>query len=371
MILQSILIYGLVLSVLYICGKIASLRTRKLIPGNVSFNYWESWIPIFFFAIIFGLRYDVGTDHLGYLSTYQTGINVDRYEYIFQYITVLFRSYNLHFFWYFALWAFIQIFSVYYALKDERYLIPYVAISLMMGQYFIHWMNGIRQDLAACIFFYAVTFIIDKKFFKYLLCCIIAFGFHKSAILLVALYPILSSAKDLTFNRLIQFIILSCAFVVAITKRDFMSELFPIINYFTAQLDYGVYSERVIESYVDKTKAGDGMSVRILFLINILIIYYAPKMKRRFQSNKFTIYYNLYYWGAVFQLFFINNLLLARPFRYFRLFNMLMIAYLLYYLCKPKLTKKNFVVLSIVMLLLLLLFAATIINEPFYFLWNK
>ena len=94
-------------------------------------------------------------------------------------------------------------------------------------------------------------------------------------------------------------------------------------------------------------------------------------MKKRFRNNKFTIYYNLYYWGAVFQLFFINNLLLARPFRYFRLFNMLMIAYLLYCLCYPKLTKKNFFVFSIIIFLLLLLFVATIINEPFYFIWNK
>ena len=368
--LQSIFIYGFVLIVLYTFGKVSYCRIQRQTIG-VSFNHWESWCPILFFAFIFGLRYDVGRDHLSYLEAYQTGIGVERYEYIFQYITILFDSLNLHYFWYFALWAFIQIFSVYYALKDERYLMPYIAISLMMGQYFIHWMNGIRQDLAACIFFYSISFISEKKFLKYILCLIVAFGFHKSALILLPLYPILSSAKNLTFNRFIQFVILTFAFVVAITKRDYMSDFFPIINYFTMQLDYGVYSEGVIESFVDKTKAGDGMSVRILFLINLFIIYYAPKMKRRFQSNKFIIYYNLYYWGAVFQLFFINNMLLARPFRYFRLFNMLMIAYLLYYLCYPKLTKKNFMFFITIIFLLLLLFAATIINEPFYFFWNK
>lgn len=370
MILQSIFIYSVVLFVLYTSGKISCKRVGGRID-NTSFNHWESWFPILFFSVIFGLRYDVGTDHLSYLESYQTGNDIERYEYIFQNVTIFFNSLELHYFWYFALWAFIQMFFVYYALKDERYLMPYVAISLMMGQYFIHWMNCIRQDLASCLLFYSVTFISEKKLFKYILCCIIALGFHKSALLLIPLYPILSSAKDFTFNRFFQFIILSCAFLIAITKKDFMSELFPIINYFTMQLDYGVYSEGVIEGYLDKTRAGDGMSVRILFLINLLIIYYSSKMKIRFQNNKFTIYYNLYYWGAVFQLFFINNLLLARPFRYFRLFNMLMIAYLLYYLCKPKLTKKNFVVVSILMFLLLLLFAATIINEPFYFIWDR
>lgn len=368
--LQSIFIYGFVLVVLYAFGKISYKRVQRR-TISVSFNYWESWFPIIFFSIIFGLRYDVGTDHLRYLEAYQTGIGVERYEYLFKNIGILFRSFDLHYFWYFALWAFIQLFFVYYALKDQRYLMPYVAISLIMGQYFIHWMNGIRQDLAACIFFYATSFIAEKKIFKYILFCIIAFGFHKSALILLPLYPILLSAKNLTFNRFIQVLILSCAFVIAITQKDFMSELFPIINYFTMQLDYGQYSEGVIESFADKTKAGNGISVRILFIINLFIIYYAPKMKERFKSNKFMIYYNLYYWGAVFQLFFINNLVLSRPFRYFRLFNMLMIAYLLYYLCKPKLTEKNFIVFSILMVLLLILFAATIINEPFYFLWNR
>ena len=269
--LQSIFIYGLVLLVLYSTGRVSYLRTRKRIAG-VSFNYWESWLPILFFSIIFGLRYDVGTDHLSYLESYQTGVGVERHEYVFQNIAIFLRWLDLHFFWYFFIWAFIQIFSVYYALKDERYLMPYIAISLMMGQYFIHWMNGIRQDLAGCIFFYSISFISERKLFKYILCCVIAFGFHKSAVLLLPLYPLLSSAKDFTFNRFFQFVILISAFVIAITKRDYMSDLFPIINLFTSQLDYEVYSEGVIESFADKTKAGDGMSVRILFLINMLII---------------------------------------------------------------------------------------------------
>lgn len=370
MILQSVFIYSVVLLVLYTCGKISCKRVRGQIEG-VSFNHWESWFPILFFSVIFGLRYDVGTDHLSYLESYQTGNDVERYEYIFQNVTIFLSSLDSHFFLYFALWAFIQLFFVYYALKDERYLMPYVAISLMMGQYFIHWMNGIRQDLAGCIFFYAISFIAEKRLLKYILFCVIAFGFHKSALLLLPLYPLLSSARNLTFNRFVQFVFLVFAFGVAITKRDFMSELFPIIDVFALQLDYDVYSENVIEKFADKTRAGDGISVRVLFLINLIIIYYSPKMKERFQSNKFTICYNLYYWGAVSQLFFINNMLLARPFRYFRLFNMLMIAYLLYYLCKPKLTKKNFVVVSILMFLLLLLFVATIINEPFYFIWDR
>lgn len=367
---QSVVIYGLVLIVMFLCGGITNLRCKHNIKQYSYYN-WDVWIPIVFFTLIFGLRYDVGADHLRYLYAYTTGIGVERYEIIFQSIAKTFKSIDLHYFYYFSLWVFIQIFCLYSAFKKDAYLLPFVAISLIMGQYFIHWMNGIRQDTAACIFFYSILYIVEKKFFYYMLCCMLAIGLHNSAILLIPLYFILKSAKDLTFNRKIQFIILLLSFIVAIAKKDYVTELFPYINMFIVDSDYSRYSEGIIEGYNDKTKGGEGLSFKILFVINVLIIYYSTHLKQYFASRKFKIYYNLYYWGAVFQLFFINNLLLARPFRYFRLFNMVMIAYLLFYLYQNKYVGKNLLILISVITLLSLLFVATCLNEPYYFLWDK
>ncbi len=369
MLFQSFFIYTLVFSVLFFCGIILSKRTTNS-TTLMSFNRWENWLPILFFTLIFGLRYNVGTDYLRYLYTYNTGIGIERYESIFQYIGILFRSQYIHYSWYFALWSFLQIFFVYYALRDERRLIPYVVISLIMGQYFIHWMNGIRQDTAACIFFYSVLFICDRKWFKYILACIIMTGFHSSAIILIPLYFLLVKAKDLTYSRIFQSVLLTIAFMIALTKRDYTSELLPFIESYIVNTDYEVYTESAIERLIEMTKAGSGISFKILFLINLCIIYYSNNLKSYFEGRKFTIYYNLYFWGAVFQLFFINNLLLARPFRYFRLFNMLMIAYLLFYLYKNRMIGNNFFMFTIIVVCLLLLFFATIINEPFSFIWD-
>lgn len=363
----TVCVYFSILFLLFFCGRISSIRYNRF-GGRESFLQWEIWFPIIVFAIIFGLRYDVGTDHLRYLDAYKTGDGIQRYEPIFLLITNCFRNNDFHPAIYFAFLASIQITCVYYALKGERYLMPFVAVSLICGQFFIHWMNGIRQDLAGCIFFFAVNYIIDKRFGKYFLCCVIATGFHKSAIILLLLYPFLKPCKDLTFNRLFQFVIMFASFLVMLTKKDFLSFLFPVLDVFAQILGFDVYSESVIETFTESTKAGNGISVILFFLIDTIIIFYSDKLKNAFNDKRFITYYNLYYWGAVFQLFFTNNLLLARPFRYFRLFKMIIIAYLLFYLLKKKFYGLNKMSAFMILGMLFLLLLATIKNEPFYFM---
>lgn len=68
------------------------------------------------------------------------------------------------------------------------------------------------------------------------------------------------------------------------------------------------------------------------------------------------------------RLFFVNNLVLARPFRYFRGFKLVVIACLIFFLYKKSRQSINAAVLFMVVVLLLILFAATIKNEPFHFM---
>lgn len=355
--------------VMFLCGVVSAKRTANT-TISCSFWKWENLLPILFFAVIFGLRYDVGQDHLSYLFSYKNGGGyIERYEPIFKFVTSEFGEFGLHPFWYFGLWAFIQIFFVYYALKDERFLMPFVAIVLIMGQFFMQWMNGIRQELASCIFFFSVIYIIDKKFIKYLLCCLLSLCFHKTAIFVLLLYPLLFHGKDLTINRLFQAILLSLACVVVILDTNLFQYIELVVEIVSLYLGYDVYTADVIETYIDKTVAGDGILWKLLFLINLVVIYYSKIMKQYFQGRKFTIYYNLFFWGAFFELLFMNNLVLQRPFRYLKLFNLLLIAYLLYYLYNKR-TPMNFVMFIVLLVLLLMMFYITIKYWPFNFLWD-
>lgn len=369
---QTALVYGSVLLILFWLARIASLRANinihKTYPHATRFFTWEIVLFICVFMIFYGIRYDVGVDHLTYLRQYQSLSGVDRFEPVFLWITQSLSRLGIHYTFYFALLAFIQIFFILYSIKDERYLLPFFAIALIMGQFFWHWMNAIRQDAAACIYVFAVTFIVERKPLKFLFCILLAIGFHKASILLLPTYYLLYKGKDWTYNRVLQLSLLWFVGYLAIIKLDVLSIFFPAISKFTQLMEFNAYSEDVLQRFGDKTSTGPGMYV--FMLLDTLIIWNSSKLKAYYNSKKFTIYYNLYYWGMILQLFLINNMVLARPVRFFRCFKLLMIAYFLYYLYKHPKPQANTALFVISFGLLCILFAAIVVRQPYYFFWN-
>ena len=133
--LQSIIVYSLMGFSLFGLGQVAAKREQIYIAKNknLPFFTWEILFSLFIFAFFSGVRWNVGVDHLSYLANYENikaggelrsrGIEIG-----FDLISKLFASWNVHFTIYFAFWAFWQLFFVYYAFKNERYLLPYIGI---------------------------------------------------------------------------------------------------------------------------------------------------------------------------------------------------------------------------------------------------
>lgn len=369
--LQTALVYSSVMLIMFLLARVASRRAEIGISHgsrHIRFLTWEMVLLMLVFAFFFGVRYDVGIDHLSYLYHYQTLIRVERLEPVFLWITRFLREHNVHYTVYFALLSFLQFFFIVYSLKDERYLLPFLVISLFMGQFFYHWMNGIRQDIAACIYVYAVKFIDERKPWKFMFLTLLAVGFHKASILLFPTYFLLYKGKDWTFGRVLQMSLLWFVGYLAVIKIDVLSLFFPIINQFSQLLEYNAYSEEVLQRFGDKTTTGPGLFV-FLFL-DTLIVWNSGKLKAYYNSKKFIIYYNLYYWGMLSQLFLVNNMVLARPVRFFRCFKLLMIAYFLNYLFRHPKPQSNTALFIVSLCLLCLLFIAIIIGQPYHFFWN-
>ena len=103
---------------------------------NRSFFRFEVLFPLVLFAIVFGMRYDVGVDHLGYLYGYLEKIDVGKGEPLFQFLSKTGWYLNLHYTVYFGIIAFIQVFFFFYAFKNERYLFPllvFFCLQIMNG----------------------------------------------------------------------------------------------------------------------------------------------------------------------------------------------------------------------------------------------
>ena len=271
--------------------------------------------------------------------------------------------------------SFLQIFFFYFAFKEERHLYPYLIFVLFTGQYFLLWMNVIRQDIAACMFLFSIVYIEKQKFWKYLLWCLIGSLFHKTALLLIFLYPILKNGKDYFKSVSNQFFILFLFVIIYFTSFNVDTLIQPLIYFFTELMHYNhVYIDSAIAKMsTDKTT---GLGFILFTLLDVIFILNSNKLKEYYNTKRFTIIYNIYYFGAILQVLFANSYILARPFRYFRYFKLIMGAYLLYYLIKHGKPSNNLVYFIIIVSIYLLLFGAIFytgdINKYTYlFFWQK
>lgn len=352
--MQSILVYTLTFllmfgaSVLYKNGRYAVLRP------NIKLRRWDI-VACIIFAIVFGLRYNVGIDYANYKEMYDTH-DFDRLEYIFRGVSDLFASNGVHVTIYFALWAFLQIFILLKSFRNEKFIYPALVFTLFAGQYFLLWMNVIRQDIAACIFIYSIAFIVDKKFLKYLICIVIACGFHKTAVLLLFVYPLLCIKKNYFRNIPLQLAILLVSVALGISSGAIMNTIDQVLEPFMMALGYEGYGFGGVESSISDVKIG--VSFLLTLALDFIIIIYSNRMKAFYNNDRFLCFYDLYYVGVVSNMLLANSFILQRPVRYFRFFKMIIAAYLLYYLYKNANSKVNVFVFIVMIALFLLLYVS-------------
>lgn len=334
--LQSFLVYGLLSLSLFVLGKNAEARENfySKLGSKPSFWVWETIAILFLFAFISGVRWNVGVDHLSYLSNYENIIKGGEFresgiEFGFDYITKLFADFDVHFSFYFGFWALLQIFFIYYALKDERYLWPFIGVVIVMGPHYLSWMNGIRQMLAACMFVYAVQFIKTRKLISYLFIILAATLIHKSAILLLIFYFI--PQKDYFKNRYINLVL--CISTVIIGLNPYWLEATRFIEGALSSIGYEGYAKN-LGVFVDaKREMALGPRRLSILLLNMLVIWFTPSLKSKFEDTNYLAYFNFTFLGILlYNLLADTGHIFLRPVSYFTIFLSLATSYLLYYL---------------------------------------
>lgn len=333
--LQSFFVYTVLGLFLCILGYFASLRQKNnnAINKITSFWSWEVIFALIIFSFISGVRWNVGVDHLSYLKNYLILQNGGHFlfdkEIGFEFVTRFFVELGLHFSFYFGFFAFLQLFFVYYAFKDHRYLYPFLGIIILFGPEYLSWMNGIRQMLAATMFVYSIQFIQKKQLWKYIATITVASLFHTSAIVLLVLYVI--PQKDYFKNRI---------FTISLAV---LSLYFGVNNYWTSNLNHlGTYmdllgyekiSNRLDFLIEEEQVRAFGPRRIVLILITLITIWFQPKLKHFFKNSYFLTYYNLMILGFIlFNLLGNTHHIFIRPLAYLIIFSVPTTAYLLMYL---------------------------------------
>lgn len=340
--LLSIVVYtGTALS-LYALGRNVSNREEYLKhTTNRELNFFslEIVLSLILFALISGLRYKVGMDHLSYLEEYQRLLTYgeprrDTMEGGFLLISKLFAYNKVHFTIYFGFWALLQFFFLYYAFRHNKKLLPYLGLVIMLGPFYLSMMNGMRQQTVAFAFIFLIEWIEKRKLWPFVFAILLASTIHKSAFILLPVYFLLNSKFDLS-NRKICFIVLAVCTALGQTPTwlSMMNSLERLLTF----LGYDRYSENIELMTSENLRTMAWGSGRIsIFASSCFIIFHYNNLKDYFNDDKkVRMYFILFFIGTcAYNLFANTSHIFLRPVEYFTLFRLPLSAYLMYYLLK-------------------------------------
>lgn len=380
--LQSVIVYTSLAVVMILCGIMAGNRELRcensLTNYRLSFLHFETLFPLFIFAAIFGCRYNVGVDYPAYLEGYLYGHERD-IEFLFSLVTKGMSGLGIHYALYFALWAFIEVFLLFYTFRNQRFLFPYIAFFLIFGSYYLSMMNIIRQQLAACIFLYSLQYIDNRNWLKYYLCVLFAFFFHKSALLLLIVYPLFSQKKDWFPTRKNQFLLYLIAVYLSMNYDLVVKLMSAPFSLFTSALGYENYLEGIL--YNEKLNSvaqfgnNTGLGIYIQIYLSFVIIWYSNRLKEYYNDSFFLILYSLWFIRILADFVVGESIILNRPFVYVYNLKIVMLAYFVVFCFRTK-QKIPLLTASSVVLIHLLLFLNILSNgeintSEFNFFWQE
>lgn len=344
--LLSFAVYtGLALILSFLGWHISQRENRLIINGGkeLPFYSWEIVVSILLFAIVAGARYKTGYDYIAYYNQYNwlCEYNCFRrkdYEIGFEIISKVFAFFKAHVFFYFTFWGGLQISLFYFAFRKNKNLLPWLALIIMLGGYFVGWMNSIRQVVVECAFIALIPFCTNRN--KLAIACLISIGFmtiHKSAFLVAIFLCIMWLMRNVALSR---------KTTISIFMLCVLFGVYPIwISFFDscAFVLEGTDYEKYIPLLDEVTSGGNrltkwGPNHIMVIVSQLLVLWYYPFVKSR-NSNDINLnrFFILSFWGMCLGNLLINTShFVLRPIEYLILCSVVVYAYTMRTLFKEK-----------------------------------
>lgn len=242
--------------IVYIIGGFLSLTSYfvlfHVVGGGIHKNIklMISSLPLVFIS---GFRYHVGTDYLTYERIFEYVKDGNwPVEPLFCFLAQLVQEFGGDFRVFLIVVSLLFVYLIFKRIGEDS---PYPCFSIYLfittNLYFAS-MNIMRQTLAMAVVYYAFKYIYDKRIFAFLFFVIIASFIHKTAVVMLVLYP-------LYYIRINWKLVASSFFV-------FLSA-YPLIYFFIRKvISSSLYSGYINSQYDTGETAGVG------FLICLLLI---------------------------------------------------------------------------------------------------
>lgn len=331
--LESFFVYTSLLVILPFLGHTAKQYYFSS-GSNRLYRYWGFlFCIIILFSLIFGARYNVGIDYPNYKLIYETirdgKITDDIIEPGFYWICKVLGSLDLHSFFFFGFFCCLQISFIILAFKNKPNLIPWILLILLSTQFMI-MMNLVRQMTFVCCFIWMVSRINSMSFIRYaIIVAICTFLFHKSAVLVLPLYPFIKAKKNLCFTYLFQNVFfLICVYL---GYSHFILDKFEDFSTIASFLGYSQYEGfNVLEALFMDPNWGPRTLIRVALVF--VTILFSKEVKAKFQEVTFTQFYNIFFWGVCAEIVLYGTNVIARVFLPMYYMKLIIYAYTLYHL---------------------------------------
>lgn len=332
-VIESFVVYTSLLIFLPLLGHTAKQLYLKHDPRRL-YNYWAFlFCVILLFSIVFGARYEVGVDYLNYKRIYeiiQSGTSTtDIIEPGFYLICKFIGTTGLHYFFFFFFFCCLQISFIVLAFKNKPDLLPWILIILLSTQFMV-MMTLVRQMTFVCCFIWLVSRINTMSFLKYgIIVALCTFFLHKSAILVLPLYPFIKSKKNICGTYLFQNVVFIIC--VYLGYSHFILDKFEDFSAIASVLGYSQYEGfNVFEALFMDPNWGPRTFIRVALVF--VTIFFSKKVRTYFPTVTFTQFYNLFFWGVCAEIVLYGTNVIARVFLPLYYMKLIIYAYTLYYL---------------------------------------
>ena len=181
----------------------------KYLSKNLSLMF--SFLLILLFA---ALRFDVGYDYPTYWHSIFPDLNRDevyRWELFPRFLALFCNRYRCPWM-FFAITSVFAYSLVYFGIK--KYSVSYFESTVIyISLFFLSGLSTIRQTVAVSIVFYSTRYIFERKMLKYIVLCIFACLWHKSALIAIPIYFIYNYI-NIAFSVILLSIILISKFFI-------------------------------------------------------------------------------------------------------------------------------------------------------------
>lgn len=286
--------------------------------------------------LIGGLRYYVGTDYELYITLHRNNSDVDFGFQLINSVARYFNSYQVMFF----IYNFLTLLFVFLGLRsiDKKYRT--FAYFCFLFLFYTSSLNIIRQMLAVSIVFYSYKYIVNKKFFKFLICVLVATCFHNTAILFVFLYILLNNT-----NKKIRILSLIILLLIVLRYEQLIIYLgnISILSKFVRYQDY------------TGTKSFNNYSFYLDLLIMFYILLFRKKLTEYDKDNKVYIY--MYVISLILMLTGFSNPAVKRIANYFKMSEIILLPQIPHVCNNSKDKLLNYVLISVYLIGSFIVFA--------------